>query len=150
MNLKDFSIKAIYFYLVSLISLLVILFNLQSFLVTGFRYFIFKTAPEFTYAPSFFPFFDSGIPVYVEPFPKEAVSTSEAQNKELLLALKSDGNLTDEQRVKINQWFTDYDLWKKSQEDERKRVTDSLLGSLVSLFIFTPAFIYHFRRAREI
>ena len=63
MSIQHVTVKQLYFYIVSFIALLVVLFNLQNFLMVSAQYLIFKTVPDYTYQPQFFP----NMPVPVSP-----------------------------------------------------------------------------------
>lgn len=152
MSLKDLTVSKIYFYLVSFISLIVILFNTQFVLTTVARYFVFKTTQEFTYQPPFFVPFMGPVgmvePVIIAPPPFDQ-SVSEQKNKELLELIKQKEELKPDQKDAIDQWFRDYEQWKKNQANNRKRIIDSVMGNAISLLVFTPVFFYHFKKARE-
>ena len=66
----------------------------------------------------------------------------------LLDALRSNQQLTIEQRSMIDGWMRDYQMWKSDQENQRKQVMDSLLMNITALVIFIPVFWYHFKNAR--
>lgn len=153
MKISNLSIRDIYFYLVSLISLLAVLFNTQQVLTTVSRYYIFKSAPEFSYQPpSFFPMFrgPEAIPIEVYPSTYPGSTTSEeAKNQEYLESLKGNRALTAEEKATINQWFASYHQWQNDQENNQKRIVDNLLGNIITILIFTPVFAYHFKKARQ-
>lgn len=82
-------------------------------------------------------------------FPVEDISQQEKTNTDLLNQLKENKEISGDQKAQIDQWFKDYQIWKEVQQDEQKRYLDALIGNILSLAIFAPVFIYHFRKARQ-
>ena len=150
MSLKDLTVSKIYFYLVSFIGLLVILFNAQIILTTSLRYYLLKTAPQYLYQPPFLPLFQGNQPIMVEPITiYQDINQEEKKNKDILEALSAGEEFTETQKSTINIWFEQYEQWKKDQEDQNKRIIDNLVGNIVYIVIFSPAFLYHFKKAKE-
>lgn len=154
MSIQHITVKQLYFYIVSFIALLVVLFNLQSFLMISARYIVFKTAPSYSYQPPFFPFpsfppirkyISADTPGGIEDYQTQ----QENQMTTLLDALKNNQTLTAEQQSMIDDWLRSYQQWKFDQDDQVKQVMDSLLMNATALVIFIPVFWYHFRNARK-
>ena len=149
MSLKNLSIKEIYFYLVSLITLLIILFNFQSLLGGVLRYYILDTVPQYSYQPPFLgSAFDASYNGYYEPT-KMVEEDSLVTNEDLLKALQSDESLTEAEQAMVDNWFTAYEIWQQDQDSTYKRMMDAFIERIVSLVIFAPIFFYHFKKARE-
>lgn len=142
--LKNLSVAKIYLYLVSFISLFVVLFNAQSALTTTFRYFVFQTAPEYQWQPPTIPFGNGYYSPYTRPAKEMLVEQEEMANE-----LKASEDLTEEQKQTIDFWLTDYQNWAEEQENQRQRMLDHLIANVVSLAVFMPAFIFHFYYARK-
>lgn len=148
MSLHNFSLKNLYFFLVSFICLLVVLFNAQAFLTITFRYFIFKTAPEYSYSPPFLPLSMPPSRVKVMPIYDDGM-IEESRTEEIAEALIQNQSLNQEQKLMITDWLGTYNNWKQEQDNNRKQVMDNLLSNFIALIIFLPAFVYHFRKAME-
>lgn len=142
--LKNLNIAKLYLYLVSFISLFVVLFNAQSTLTTTFRYFVLDTAPEYQWQPPAIPFGDN----YYSPYPRPAKEML-LEQEEIATELKASDDLTDEQKQTIDLWLIDYKNWTEEQDNQRRRVLDNLIANVVSLAVFIPAFIFHFYYARK-
>lgn len=153
MALMKISVKQIYFYLVSFITLLVILFTATTVVSTILQSFVFKTKPKYTYQPPV-PYF--GMP-FVQPinqvYPplmEEPIDGQSDQTIQVLKQLKSEeGGLPSKQKVALGRWFADYDRWKADQEDQKKAELNGLIGNIVALLVFSPVFAYHFLEARK-
>lgn len=136
-------IRKIYFYVISLISLLIVLFSSQHVLSTTLRYFVFKTVDMYTYQPPFA--FFSNYPSKIDVSSPDFVDT-EKKNEEMVASLEIK-NLTKDDRAKLDGWKISYSNWKKDQANTTKSVMDGLVTALTAILIFTPTFVYHFKTA---
>lgn len=147
------SVRQIYFYLVSFITLLIILFAGAAVVSTVLTDYVFKTRPAFTYQPPV-PYFQN--PFYmprVEMMPPmyEGVDEDAAAAEDVFMDLKNqDGAiLKSGQRQAIDTWIIDYKRWKRDQENQKKADLTGLIANIVALLIFSPVFAYHFLEARK-
>ncbi|HEX7017860.1 MAG TPA: hypothetical protein VF209_03055 [Patescibacteria group bacterium] len=142
--LKNLNVAKLYLYVVSFISLFVVLFSAQAGLTTLFRYFVFQTAPEYQWQPPAIPFGDS----YYAPYPRPAKEML-VEQEETATELIATGELTEEEKQTIELWLNDYRNWVEEQENQRQRVKDGLIDNIVSIAVFLPAFLFHFYYARK-
>lgn len=145
-----FEVRKLYFYLISFISLLIILFSAQNLISTVLQNYVFKTNNQFTYQPPFISAFfgynySSVYPPYRDPYVQDQEKTSE----EIIASLQDNEALTDEQKQALDNWMADYNRWKKDQEDYQRNIINNLIGNITALLIFTPAFWFHFKLARK-
>lgn len=149
--LKDISVRGIYFYLLSLICIVVVLFNTQDLLDKSIRYAVFNVGGRFTYSPP--EIMREGVLVESGPIElNKGVSNRQdiTDNKALLTKLTENQSLSEDDKLKIRQWLRDYSDWEKNQLNEKQLFVESIIRNFVALIIFTPAFLWHFRRARHL
>lgn len=146
------SVKQIYFYLVSFISLLVILFTATTAVSSVLTDYVFKTRPAFTYQPPLPYFGVPFLPPRVDIYPiDERMEEQASEAQEIMKTLKEEGGALKPGMLKsMDQWMIDYKRWKADQENQKKADLNALIGNIVALLIFTPVFAYHFREARKL
>jgi hypothetical protein len=144
-------IRKIYYYLVSFISLLIVLFALQGLLSTTLQTFVFKTNEGYFTNPPFISSVFGNDPYYTgkqmasDPY----ITDNAAKSEEIINGLKDAENLTAEQLAYINRWVNDYKIWEQDQMNFQKGIINSITANLISIIIFTPVFFYHFKQARK-
>ena len=132
-------IAKIYFYLVSLIGLMMIVIPTADLIQLGLKTWIFKNADinQQSYSYQMAPYAFEKIP----STPIEAAKIS-----------KDKCNLTDAQKAGLDKWIKDYETWQEEQKKidyvrsdrERRTVTD--IGFLA---VGIPLFFIHFRIIRK-
>ncbi len=130
------AIKLIYFYLVSLICLVIMIIGSINFSDTMLKTYVFKAADQDRYAYNNRP---------VDPYTKvEAAKKVEA--------IDGSAEFTDEEKRLAHQWLEDYKTWSEKEKNidyiasERARTSAT---SLAMILIATPIFIIHWRAARR-
>ena len=149
--LKDVSVKSIYFYLLSLICIVVVLFNLQDFLDKSIRYTVFNVGGRFTYSPP--EIMREGILIESPSMMGGKTTTPEqdkTENKVLLKKLSENQSLSEDDKLIVRSWLRDYQNWEQNLLSEKQLFLESIIRNLVALLIFTPTFLWHFRQARKL
>ncbi|MFH1547347.1 MAG: hypothetical protein ABIC57_02570 [bacterium] len=137
--MKNTLISSIYFYLVSLISLVIVAFSLASLVGTILNHFVFDNAQEYSYAPPFW-----GDYYYESSYLLD--EKSEESSVELIEKLELE-ELDDEDKEAISSWMDDYSVWKDSQEDEERNLFYQIIQNSVYILVFAPIFIFHIKKA---
>ena len=131
-------IARIYFYVVSLIGLMMIVIPTANLIQLGLKTWVFKNADANMQGVAMMPY------AIVEKYPPSPTDAAEISRDKC--------NLTDAQKAGLDEWIKDYKAWEEKQgkidyalaERERSAVTN--IGFLA---VGIPLFIIHFRILRK-
>lgn len=130
-------IAKIYFYVVSLIGLMMIVIPTANLIQLGLKTWIFKNA-------------DINQQAYpMAPYAFEKIPTSPTEEAKIA---KDKCNLTEAQKAGLDNWIKDYETWSEAQKKidyvraERER---SAVTSIGFLAVGIPLFTLHFRIIRK-
>lgn len=130
------AIKSIYFYLVSLICLVIMIIGSITFSNTMLKTYVFKAADQDRYS--------------YNKRPTEPYTSAEATKKVGKVDVSSE--FTDEEKQLAHQWLEDYKNWSEHEKNidylAAERARDAA-QSLAMILIATPIFILHWRAARK-
>ncbi len=129
-------VKTIYFYVVSLICLIIMIIGSITFSNIMLKQYVFKAADQDRYS--------------YNRKPTEMYTVAEQmKNGEKIIA--SEG-FTEEEKETVRRWMADYKNWEENEKGidylASERARDSA-QSLAMILISTPIFILHWRAARK-
>ena len=132
-------VKNIYFYLVSLIGLILIVISISQLVNLGLKTWIFTAADGDKYM--------SRPPaIYLD-------QSYELKTAESLIECSDKCNLTDGQRIALDNWTKDYKYWQENKKDQSKYIKADRQGNAVRgismLIVGLPLFWIHWRIIRK-